>query len=429
MEPVKLTNRILFVVSVMVTGAVAGAFVWFLLFVMNIGITFLWDMLPTHFGPLFPLITCTVGGLIIGLFAKRFGPYPEDLNQVMAKVKKDGRYDYDKLGVMSIAALLPLFFGGSIGPEAGLTGAIAGICTWVGDRMKRFGSDFKQLTSVGTMAALSAIFTAPLFGFAAPLYDDQNKEGDTITFPKTSKMIIYLCAIAGALGAFMGLGALFGGGMSLPHFSTITIGTTELLWLLPLALVGALGGWLYHIGNGGWGMLAKKMGDRPVVKALIAGIALGALGMVLPFTMFAGETQTEVLGEIWTTMGAGVLLATGFAKVLLTPLCIRFGWRGGHFFPVIFSGVSIGYGMALLTGADPVFCLCACTAALVGGVMRQPLMTVLLLFLCFPVKGVVVMLVAAALGSTLPLPKAFQPEQPARKSSDKQNDTTQEGTA
>ena len=114
---------------------------------------------------------------------------------------------------------------------------------------------------------------------------------------------------------------------------------------------------------------------------------------------------------IWTTMGALALLATGFAKVLVTPLCIRFGWRGGHFFPVIFAGISIGYGMAMLTGADPVFCLCASTAALVGGVMRQPLMTVLLLFLCFPVKGIVVMLAAAALGAAVPLPKALRAEQ------------------
>ena len=70
-----------------------------------------------------------------------------------------------------------------------------------------------------------------------------------------------------------------------------------------------------------------------------------------------------------------------------------------------------GYGMAMLTGADPVFCLCASTAALVGGVMRQPLMTVLLLFLCFPVKGIVVMLAAAALGAAVPLPKALRAEQ------------------
>ena len=351
MKGAQLANRTLFVASVIVTGAIAGAFVWLLLFAMNLGITFIWDRLPAHFGPYFPLAACLVGGLVIGLFAKKFGSYPEDLNQVMAKVKRDGRYDYDKLGVMSVSALLPLFFGGSVGPEAGLTGAVAGICTWVGDRMKRFGSDF------------------------------------------------------------LGLGALFGGGLSLPRFTDIHVGATELLWLVPLALVGAAGGWLFCAFDGLFERLSERMGERPVAKALIAGLVLALMGIALPFTMFAGETQAEQLGEVWGTMTAFALLATGFGKVLVTPLCIRFGWRGGHFFPVIFAGIAIGYGMATLTGADPVFCLCACTAALVGGVMRQPLMTVLLLFLCFPVKGIVVMLAAAALGAAVPLPKALRAEQ------------------
>lgn len=412
MDTTKLGNRLLFVISVILTGAVAGAFVWFLLFVMNKGITFLWVVLPSHFGPFFPLLACIVGGVIIGLYEKKFGPYPEDLNKVMTKVKKNGRYDYDNLGIMSIAALLPLFFGGSIGPEAGLTGAIAGICTWVGDRMKRFGADFKQLTSVGTMAALSAIFTAPLFGFAAPLMDEGGKDGDTIKLPKSSKLVVYLCAIAGALAAFMLLGKLFGGGMSLPHFSDITVGTLELAWLIPLALVGAVGGWLYCVFDSLLEKASDKIGNRPVTKSVIAGVVLAICGILLPFTMFAGEVQTEELGEVWTTMSALILIATGLVKVFVTPLCIRFGWRGGHFFPVIFAGISIGYGMAMLSGADPVFCLCACTAALVGGVMRQPLMAVLLLFLCFPVKGVVVMLVAAAIGSIIPLPKIFQKPKP-----------------
>ena len=183
----------------------------------------------------------------------------------------------------------------------------------------------------------------------------------------------------------------------------------ELVWLVPLALVGAAGGWLFCVFDGLFEKAAARMGDRPVIKALIAGLVLAGLGILLPFTLFAGETQAEQLNEVWTTMGALALLTTGFAKIMLTPLCIRFGWRGGHFFPVIFAGISIGYGMSTLTGADPVFCLCACTAALMGAVMRQPLMAVLLLFLCFPVKGVVVMFLAAALGAAIPLPKAFRP--------------------
>ena len=46
-----------------------------------------------------------------------------------------------------------------------------------------------------------------------------------------------------------------------------------------------------------------------------------------------------------------------------------------------------------------------------GSVMRQPIMAALLLMLCFPLKGVVVMLVAAVIGAAIPLPRAFQPEQ------------------
>ena len=61
----------------------------------------------------------------------------------------------------------------------------------------------------------------------------------------------------------------------------------------------------------------------------------------------------------------------------------------------------MGYGFALLAGADPVCCLCICSAALMGAIMRQPVMTVLLLFLLFPVRAFVVMLVAACIGAAL----------------------------
>ena len=277
--------------------------------------------------------------------------------------------------------------------------------------MKRFGADFQQLTSVGTMAALSAIFTAPLFGFAAPLTGDspQGEGAQTIELPKTSKVVVYFCAIAGALGAFMGLGALTGGGgLSLPRFTDLHLGTHELAWALPIAAVGAAGGWLYCVFDSVLAQASTKMGDKPVLKAVIAGIVLAVAGIALPFTMFAGETQAEQLGEMWTSLSALTLIATGLVKVFVTPLCIRFGWRGGHFFPVIFAGISLGYGMATLTGVDPVFALCASTAALMGAVMRKPLMTVLLLFMCFPVKALVILLPAAALGAIIPLPKFAQ---------------------
>lgn len=415
----KAKGYVSFALVAIVLGAFAGAFVWAFFFLMNLGMGILWEAAPAWLEAMglpavfYPLAFCLLGGVAIGFFQKKVGPYPQDMNAIMAQVKKTGRCEYDHMGASFFGALLPLLFGGSIGPEAGLTGVIAGLCTWVGDRLRFAGREMREVASVGTAAVVSAIFNAPLFGLVAPLagYADESdgapEAPQKLEVPKAKKVVVYLLSIAGALGAFALCGSLFGGGLGLPRFTELSVGALELAWCIPIALLGAFAGWLFHAFGAAVRVVASKMGERPVAKAVVAGAMLGGFGVLLPFTMFAGEAQTEQLAEAWMGMGAGVLLATGFAKVLVTQVCLGMGWRGGHFFPIIFAGISIGYGCAALTGIDPVFSLCACTAGLMGAVMRQPLMTALLLFLCFPVKGAFVLLAAAALGALVPVPKKW----------------------
>lgn len=433
----RFKNRFLFIVCTIVTGALAGSAVWAFFKLMNIGISFLWQEFPAWlcsaasqvapdiaqampilfsgvYGFLpWTLLLCVGGGVIIGLFHKKHGELPEELNEVMAKVKQTGGYEYNRLGVMSVAALLPLIFGGSVGPEAGLTGVIAGLCTWVGDRLKRFGQDFRDLTCAGVQAALSAVFTAPLYGFVAPFTGSDSSISEVeFVAPKRWKTTAYLCAVVGALVAFMGLGNIFGGGLGMPHFDNLTVGAKELQWIILLIALGTIAGWLFHIANA----LSTKAYlhiKSPVTRCVLAGLLLAIAGTVFPLVMFAGESQSEIVMQTYTQIGAGVLLATGFIKPFITGFCIKLGWRGGHFFPLIFSGICIGYGSALLLGIDPVFACAACTSACMAAVMRQPLMTALLLFLCFPIKGVLVMLVSAILASAIPLPNCLAPNESA----------------
>ena len=79
--------------------------------------------------------------------------------------------------------------------------------------------------TTGIDFALTALFTAPLYGFAAPLSsegkrDDGGSDTMAIEVPKAQKAFVYACAIVGALGAFLGLGSLFGGGMGMPRLKS-----------------------------------------------------------------------------------------------------------------------------------------------------------------------------------------------------------------
>ncbi len=67
----KPVNRIIFLVCVLVTGALAGAFVWLFFFLMDKGISFLWSTVPAWLGALtadiFPILSQGSFGFI---------PYP-----------------------------------------------------------------------------------------------------------------------------------------------------------------------------------------------------------------------------------------------------------------------------------------------------------------------------------------------------------------
>ena len=119
--------------------------------------------------------------------------------------------------------------------------------------------------------------------------------------------------------------------------------------------------------------------------------------------MFSGEEQMGMLMKEYSRYLPLALIGIAFLKVLLTNICIQFGLKGGHFFPVIFAGVCMGYGVAMLICGNAerhlVFASAIVTAALLGGTMKKPLAVTMLLFLCYPVKMFVWIFVAAAAGS------------------------------
>ena len=238
-----LKNNALFVIYTAILGVIVGVIVWSFLKVMNYGIEFLWDFVPSKTSfPFYTLCVCTAGGLLVGLWKKKAGDYPQELQTVLGRVKKTGRYSYENVFSIMLSALLPLLIGASIGPEAGLTGVIAGLCTWVGDKLKRYKKETDELTAIGMSATLGTVFRSPMFGFIEPIESEKET-----TLPKTSKIVLYLTAILSSLGVFLLLNKLTGTSTGMESLKFDGIPVEQYLYALPLSLVGIAGGYLFFL--------------------------------------------------------------------------------------------------------------------------------------------------------------------------------------
>lgn len=403
----KLKNNILFLLYTAILGGIVGAIIWGFLRVMNLGIDLIWDTIPSQLEfPYYPLCVCTVGGLLIGLWKCKFGDYPEELNAVMGQVKKTGRYPYHNVFSTLGSALLPLIFGASVGPEAGLTGVIAGLCSWVGDKLKKFNREIEELTAIGLSATLGTIFRSPMFGFVEPLESDEDPK-----LPKASRTVLYIAAILSSFAVFIALNKVFGGGEGIDRVDGERFWLRNYLYTPLLIIVGIAAGYLYFIFKKLTSTLKAKFKKHTVLRATIGGLLLGVSGTLLPLTMFSGEHQIAEVMEDMEYIGAVTLLIAAVVKLLLTNICIDTGLKGGHFFPVIFCGVAIGCAMSLLIGVDVVLSTAVVTTALVGHTMKKPLATVLLLMIVFPIRLIPVMLLAAAAAKFIPTPKIFLPQE------------------
>ncbi|MDL2261078.1 chloride channel protein [Methanimicrococcus sp. OttesenSCG-928-J09] len=468
---VKTKNRLTFLIYALLLGAFIGAVTWLFLWVMNFCLELIWTDLPEKIDFLYlPVIVCTIGGVLVGLCKKYFGNVPGVLSIELQEIQKTKRVEYKNLPGITISAFLPLIFGGSIGPEAALVSILGGLSTWIADHIKTTAKNVKAYTEIGAAATLSAMFGSPFFGFAETfeskkksffsLNEEQNKPEDddeilgivtgphtnTINeeqnvekyniknnsniksnsnienndsieiddendidqiLPKRTKSLIYFASAIVAFGVFAILSHIFPeSGMY--RYEYVPFGLNEWLAIVPLAIISGLFGYLYYI----FGIIIRKgispIKEKKVLLATIGGFILGLVGVFLPYTLFSGETQIAQIAAEWTTMSVIVLFLTVILKVFVSRLCFLTGWRGGHIFPIIFSGIVLGYAISKLIPIDPTFCALICSVAMTQMVLRKPVATVLVYLIICPVEYLIPLSIAAVVCCFIPFPKIFE---------------------
>lgn len=415
----KATISILFVLLALTVGFVIGFAVYAAMNLSEWLTELLWVRLGDAVGFwLFPLVVCTVGGAIIGMWTWWSHDRVSSFRTVITEFKQTGSFKTNGPWKPVVSFLLPLVFGGSIGFEAGLTGLITAGCCWIRDQLKRAGLRVGAMADISIAASVAAVFGTPIAGIVVGAEGAPNDGEGLLEEPQLgdfdmrrgAKVVLYTAAAFGAFGGIAAFTALFGASGGLPKFEPMQAVGIQHLWTIPcLALAYALT-LVFHTSRRFFGMVSNAMGDGAVstiVKPIIAGVVMGAVACVLPYVLFPGETQSKELMETWTMWTATALLCTSVLKAAITPMCIKMGWVGGDIFPSIFTGVAAGYGLAMLTGADPMLMVTVTTAAYLAGVLRKPFVVLALLLLCFPLNGLLWMGVAAVIGATIPLPHAL----------------------
>lgn len=384
----KIKNKTILIIYTVTIGFIIGTLIWLFLKANKLGIELLWDYIPSKIKiPFYPLVICLIGGIITGLWKRKYGDFPEELNEVVKELKTKGRYKYDNIISKIISSLLPLLIGASVGPESGLVGIIAGLCTWAKDKLKTIFKEIEELTFISVSATLGTIFKSPMFGFIEPI-ENENQ------IPKSSKTVIYFISILSAFGTFSLLNKIFSEQLGFENLGK-TNANINWIYILMFIIIGIILSLIYKYTKKIIQKILKPLKDNILIKCIIGSILLGITGMILPLTMFSGEDQINVIIQNGIKIGVPTLIIISIFKIILTNICIETGLKGGHFFPMIFSGITLGYSLSIILNYDPIITMATVTSSLLGSILKKPIAPSLLLMIIFPANLVPLMLLSS----------------------------------
>lgn len=132
--------------------------------------------------------------------------------------------------------------------------------------------------------------------------------------------------------------------------------------------------------------LAGRVKTPAALKPMIAGFMLSLVAIQVPEVLGAGQEvfSQATLGGVY---GADALLLILVVKLLVTVMCIGFGFAGGVIFPALLIGVLFGALFALLVPGQllsdysgvPVYAICG-MMALMSPVIGAPMTALLMVF-------------------------------------------------
>jgi len=364
------------------------------------------DFMQDVFGVFSIVVILALAGLIVGWMMQRFVGHERHhgVAGIMEAVAlAGGRLRYRLVPVKTLASILSLGAGASVGPEDPSVQIGANLGSFFGQRLHMSEERMRLLVAAGSASAIAAAFNAPIAGVFFAL-EVVLGEFTTSAFGVVVLASVIASVFTQALeSAAPELGTL-----------TYTLGSpTQIIFYVFLGLVLApisvlfirVVYWQHDLWENHINL------PRPLETALI-GVIVGLVSIFLPEIRGTGR---EVMNAIVSTgtlenahhlgashetlynfltdgNGAGTFilffLLLGAAKVILTSFSLAGGFVGGVFAPTLFVGIMFGHAYGRIVNllvsqdvsGDPRAYAIAGMAAMMAGVVRAPITAILLVF-------------------------------------------------
>lgn len=343
---------------------------------------------------IFPAI-CLPFSLIVGLLVKYLhAPSSLDGSALDSLTGDTSGIDWRGLPVTVAQSFASLFSGAPIGPEGGIGALASQVAALYNDKLHVPAADRSKVVFASVSSAYNGLLENPLFtGVLAT--ELQERKANESTLPAN--------LLGGAVGYVV---FLLAGGTGLADFLDLEpvshFDLLDVLYIVLLALVGivlaAITAVLMRISAAIFG----RLNDRPVERALAAGVVFSVVGVLAPIVMFSGEDQiAEIVGDP-KHYGIAVLLVMAVGKLALLSVAFKSGFLGGPTFPSLFACICLAEGIDI---AIPGLGLPIVVAGVVSGFLmmlfKTPFMVILLVSFMLGASGNLLALIVFAVAAAL----------------------------
>ena len=353
-----------------VLGVFGGAFSLILLGVLHAGEAWYHYSSPGWLGGEWWWIAVTAGaGLLVGLL-RALTRLPEKTPGLIADIETAEVEPKLVPGILLVSTA-SLLGGASLGPEKALGSVGGGAGYWWAKRRGFSADDRAAATLSGMSGAYGGLFSSPLIVVSMML--EVNRPGGV----RLSKVLVSTVLSSSiSFGIYFAVaGSIFVGTYDVPAYAyqdwylLAGIGMGVLA-----AIVCVVFGLIVRCCMALFGRLRIPM----IVKAVLGGAIFGAIGVLLPLTMFTGTDQLGVILKDGSTLGLGLVALLMVAKMVTMGVGLGTGFVGGPILPALFIGGSAGVALHLAVPAIPLgLAFAGMLASVVGGFVSAPFAMVL----------------------------------------------------